>query len=333
MWPARRFPAMLLVTLALSLLMAPAGAAPLAPAKIRRIAVLGYGSPPSASAPTPFAEAFRHELQERGWVEGDNIAIEWRQTEGGPDQFATLADEVVQLKVDVIVVPNATTARVVQRVTATIPIVVVGAANFVEQGLVASLARPGGNITGLSTMGPEIVTKRLELFKQAVPGVTRVAVLRGPSPQLIQVQALEGAARALELELPLFEVHEPTAFDSAFAAMTRAQAQAVFVLGDPYFGPHRRRIADLATQQHLPTACAGRAWAVDGCLLGYAVTEQERVYQAAAYVDKILHGAKPADLPVEQATKFDLVINLKTAQALGLTIPPTLLFQADEILR
>jgi putative tryptophan/tyrosine transport system substrate-binding protein len=323
----------LLVTLALGFLGALVGAWAPAPAKIPRIAVLGFGPPPSASAPPPFAEAFRHGLHERGWVEGDNIAIEWRRTEGGLDQFATLLAEVIGLQVEVIVVPQATTAELAQQATTTIPIVVVAAGNLVEQGLVASVARPGGNITGFSNLSPEVVTKRLELFKQAVPGVTRVAVLRGPAPQTYQWQALEGVARALAMELPLFEVHEPTAFDSAFAAMTRAQAQAVFVLGDPYFGPHRRRIADLAAQQHLPAICAGRAWVEAGCLMGYAANEQGRAQQVAAYVDKILHGAKPADLPIEQPTQFEFVINLKTAQALGLTMPPPLLFQADEVIR
>jgi putative ABC transport system substrate-binding protein len=322
----------LLITFALGLLMALVGAEVPA-AKIRRIAVLGYGPPPSASAPQPFVEAFRHGLHERGWVEGDNIAIEWRWTEGGLDQFATLLTEVIGLQVEVIVVPQATTAQLAKQATTTIPVIVVAGANFVEQGLVASLARPGGNITGFSSLSPEIVTKRLELFKQAVPGVTRVAVLRGPAPQTYQLQALEGVARALEMELPLFEVHEPSEFDSAFAAMTRAQAQAVFVLGDSYFGPHRRRIADLAAQQHLPAICAGRAWVAAGCLIGYAANEQGRAQEVAAYVDKILHGTKAADLPVEQPTRFELVINLKTAQVLGLTIPPSLLFQANEVIR
>jgi putative ABC transport system substrate-binding protein len=294
----------LLMTFALGLLMALVGAEVPA-AKIRRIAVLGWGPPPSEAAPLPFVEAFRHGLHERGWVEGDNIAIEWRWTEGGLDQFATLVAEVLGLQVEVIVVPQATTARVAQQATTTIPIVV-AAANFVEQGLVASLARPGGNITGFSSLSPEIVTRRLELFKQAVPRVTRVAVLRGPGPQTYQLQALEGVARALE---------------------------AVFVLGDVWFGPHRRRIADLAAQQHLPAICAGRAWVAAGCLMGYAANDQGRAQEVAAYVDKILHGAKAADLPVQQPTAFELVINLKTAQVLGLTIPPSLLFQANEVIR
>jgi putative ABC transport system substrate-binding protein len=323
----------LLLTLALGLLVAPLAAEAPALAKIPRIAVLEWGPPPSASAPQPFVEEFRHGLRERGWVEGHNVAIEWRWTEGGLDQFATLLTEVIGLQVEVIVVPQATTAQLAKQATTTIPIVVVAGANFVEQGLVASLARPGGNITGFSSLSPEIVTKRLELFKQAVPGVTRVAVLRGPAPQTYQWQAVEGAARALEMELHLFEVHEPTTFDSAFAAMTRAQAQAVFVFGDLYFGPYRRRIADLAAQQHLPSICAGRAWVEAGCLMSYGASGQRRGQQIAAYVDKILHGARPADLPIEQPTRFEFVINLKTAQALELTLPPVVLFQADEVIR
>jgi putative ABC transport system substrate-binding protein len=301
------------------------------PVQVRRIAFLGFGPPPSAAEPRPLVEEFRHALRERGWSEGHNLAIEWRWTAGGLDQFATLVTEVIRLQVEVIVVPYAATAGIAKQATNTIPIVVVGAGSL--DGLVASLARPGGNVTGVSNLSPEVVTKRLELLTQVVPGVTRVAVLRGPAPQTGLLRAMKDAAPSLGVELHLFEVPEPTAFDSAFAAMTSAQVQALFVFGDPSYVRHSRRIADLAVQQHLPSVCAERAYAEAGCLMSYGASGRGRGQQIAAYVDKILHGASPADLPVEQAMRFEFVINLKTAQALGLTLAPVVLFQADEVIR
>jgi putative tryptophan/tyrosine transport system substrate-binding protein len=303
------------------------------PEQVRRIAFLGFGPPPSAAAPDPFVEAFRQALLARGWTEGHNLAIEWRWAEGALDHFATLVAEVIGLRVEVIVVPNAATAQIAKKATTTIPIVVVGAGNLVESGLAASLAQPGGNITGVTTLGPELYPKRLRLLKEALPGVTRVAVLRGLADFEPAWHAMEGAARSLGVELQLFEVRESTAFDSAFAAITRAQANALLVLGDPFFFPYRQRIADLATQQYLPSICGGRRYAEAGCLMSYGSNQRDRGPQIATYVDKILKGAKPGDLPVEQPMKFEFVINLKTAEALGLTIPPILLFQADEVIR
>jgi putative ABC transport system substrate-binding protein len=220
-----------------------------------------------------------------------------------------------------------------EEATSTIPIVVVGGGAMLESGLIASLARPGGNVTGIAALGPEINPKRLELLKEALPGVTRVAVLRGLARQTRELQALEVAAQSLGIELHLFEAPEPTAFESTFAAMASAQAQALFVFGDAFFLPYRQRIIDLAAQYHLPAICAGRRYAEAGCLMSYGFNQPESGQRIAAYVDKILHGATPADLPVEQPMKFELVLNLKTAQALGLTIPPILLFQADEVIR
>ena len=190
-----------------------------------------------------------------------------------------------------------------------------------------------GNITGVTTLGPELYPKRLERLKEALPEVTRVAVLRGLATFEPALHAMEGAARSLAVELQLFEVREPTAFDSAFVAMTRAQADALFVLGDPFFAPYHAQIATLAVEHRLPSICAGRRAVEMGCLMSYGPSGRDRGPQIAAYVDKILRGAKPADLPVEQAMRFEFVINLKTAQALGLTIPPTLLFQADEVIK
>jgi putative ABC transport system substrate-binding protein len=203
--------------------------------------------------------------------------------------------------------------------------------NLFGSDLIASLAHPGGNVTGISDFNPEIILKRLELLKQVLPGVARVAVLRGLAWQTLP--ALGEVTRSLAIELHLFEVREPTAFDDAFAAMTRAQIQALFVLGDPFFDPYRQRIADLALQHHLPSNCEGRRLVEAGCLMSYDIIMPDREQRIAAYVDKILHGAKPGDLPVEQPTKFELVINLKTAKALDLTIPPILLFQADKVIQ
>jgi putative ABC transport system substrate-binding protein len=319
----------LLVTLALSLLAALlATAAP--PAQVRRIAILEFGPPPSASALPPWVEEFQQEMRQRGWSEGDNLVILWRWTEGGLDQFATLVAEVLDLQVEVLVVPNATTAGRAQQATSTIPIVVRAGG---LSGVVSSLARSVDNVTGISTSGPQIVTKRLELLTQVVPGLRRVAVLRGPAPQTFELQALEDAARSVAMALHFFEVPAPPAFDSAFTAIMRAQVQALFVFGDAAYDRYSRRIADFAAQQQLPSICANRRYVEAGCLMGYSASGHGRGQQIAAYVDKILHGAKPADLPIEQAMRFELVINLKTAEALGLTIPPTLLFQATEVIK
>jgi putative ABC transport system substrate-binding protein len=252
---------------------------------------------------------------------------------GGLDSFATLVAEVIGLQVEVIVVPNATMASIAKEATSTIPIVVVQGGNLATNPLIASLARPGGNVTGVAGLGPEIYPKRLELLKEALPGVTRVAVLRGLERFTQEMQALEGAAPSLGIELQLFEAPEPTAFEGTFAAMASVQAQALFILGGRFLAAHHQRIVDLAAQYHLPASCPGRRYVEAGCLMSYDVDQSERGPQIAAYVDKILHGARPADLPVEQPMRFEFVINLKTAQALGITISPTLLFQADEVLR
>jgi putative ABC transport system substrate-binding protein len=301
--------------------------------QMRRIAFLGFGTPPSASAPHPIAESFRQVLPTHGWVEGQNLTIEWRWTEGNLDQFATLVADVIRLPVEVIVVPNATTAMIAHKATSTIPIVVVGGGDLATHPLIASLARPGGNVTGVATFGPEAAPKLLELLKQAVPAVTRVAVLRGVAPNTQEWLALERTAPSLGVGLDLVEVREPTAFDSAFAAMTRGQAEALLVLSDPFLFLARQRIADLAVQHQLPSICRRRAFVEAGCLMSYAPSEGDQGRQVAAYVDKILRGAWPGDLPVEQAMRFEFVINLKTAQTLGLTLPSMVLFQADEILR
>ena len=298
---------------------------------------------------------FRRALHARGWVEGHTITIEWRWAEGSNARFATLVAEVVQLPVEVLVVPNTTTARIARQATTTIPIVVVSGGGLLETGLVASLARPGGNITGVHSMEREVVPKRLDVLKQALPEVTRVAVLRGGATFRTSLPVLEEMARAWGMALHLFDVREPTAFspgtgpleetarlfdvreptalDDAFAAMTHAQMQALFVLGGGFSAASRAKIAALAVQHRLPAFCGSRGDDEAGCLMSYGTSSAGQGQLIASYVDRILHGASPADLPVQQPMRFEFVINLKTAQALGLTLPPVVLFQADEIIR
>jgi putative ABC transport system substrate-binding protein len=266
--------------------------------------------------------------------------------------------EVVQLPVEVLVVPNTTTAGIARRATTTVPIVVVGGGALLESGLVASLARPGGNITGVHVMDREVETKKLEVLKQALPEVTKVAVLRGLAHYRPSLPAIEEMARSLGMELHLFDVREPTAFDlasipaipleatahlfdvreptafdRAFAAMTSAQVHALLVLWDPFFIPYRAQIAALAAQHHLPSICRTRPYVEAGCLMSYGHSQAGLGQLIAIYVDRILKGATPADLPVQQPMRFELVVNLKTAKALGLTLAPRFLFQADEVLQ
>ena len=317
--------------LVLTALVLPLVAAAQRPAQVRRIAFLGLNFPPAASQPTPFLDAFRQMLRERGWVEGHNLTIEWRWAEGSLERFASLVAEVVRLPVEMLVVPNTQTARIAKEVTTTVPIVVVAGGGL--DTFVGSLARPEGNVTGLATLTPELTLTHLELLKEALPGVTRVAVLQGLSVYGGDIRrTMAATARSLGLELRRFEVREPTAFNSAFAAMTQAQANALMVLGDPFFTPYRARIATLAIQYRLPSIGADRPYVEAGFLMSYGASVPDRGQRVAVYVDKILKGATPADLPVEQPTKFELVINLKTAKALGLTIPPAVLARADEVI-
>jgi ABC-type uncharacterized transport system substrate-binding protein len=322
----------LLITLTLSIFVALVAASAQPRAKPARIAFLDLSSEPPASARPLVVAAFQQHLRELGWVEGQNLTIAWRWAEGSLDRFATLVEEVVRLPVEVLVVPNATTAWRAQQVTTTMPIVVMGGGSLAQD--VGGLAHPGGNVTGVAVFGPELWSKRLELLTHAVPGLTRVAMLRGLASQTLELQALEVAARALGVQLQLLEARDPTAIDQAVAAASREGAGALMVLGDGgSFRPHRARLAELAVTHRLPTIFGGRTFVEAGGLMSYGPSPAEQGHRVAAYVDKLLNGAKPGDLPIEQPTKFEFVINLKTAQALGLTIPPTLLFQADEVIR
>jgi ABC-type uncharacterized transport system substrate-binding protein len=329
----------LLITLALGLLVAPRAADAQLLGNVHRIGLLKYGSP-SAGA-DPDGEAFRHGLRALGWVEGQNLVIEERFAEGQIARVSDITNEFVTRQVEVVVVPNARTATRVQQVTRTVPIVVAAAGDLVVAGLVASLAKPGGNVTGLQIFQPDTAAKRVELLQAAVPQLSRIGllfVLPGDPrdmrlPDATRREA-ETAARAFGIELQVLGMPEsPDAFPETFAALTHAQVSAVMVHANPFMFIHRATIAALALEHRLPTILEERAYVEAGGLMSYGPSVPDLFRRAAAYVDKILKGAKPADLPVEQPTTFELVINLKTAEALELTIPPSLLFQATEVLR
>ena len=323
--------AALAVVLTLGVLVAPLAAETQPPAKAPRIGFLGGASPSAASH---FLDAFRRGLRERGYVEGQNIVIEYRWAEGRQERLPGLAAELVGLKVDVIVAAITTAALAAKNVTTTIPIVMMVVNEPVRVGLVASLARPGGNITGLAAISDELWPKQLELLKEAVPMVSRVAVLWNPA-NFSHGPALKGivvAARSLGMQPQLHEARGPDEFDSAFAAMTRARAGALLVVADTLFFLHRTRIADLAAKARLPAMYGSREHVEVGGLLAYAADYADLYRRGATYVDKILKGARPAGLPVEQPTKFELVINLKTAKALGLTIPRSVVLRANRVI-
>jgi putative tryptophan/tyrosine transport system substrate-binding protein len=314
------------------------GAAPLAAeaqqaAKVARIGFLAA----NLAANPHLREAFRQGLRDLGYVEGRNLVIEYRDAEGKYERLPALAAELVALKVAVIVTGGGTpSALAAKQATRTLPIVFTSAPDPVTDGLVTSLARPGGNVTGSSNLNPELVGKCLEQLKQVVPGVSRVAVLwrpgdAGEPTQKDMLKAAEVAARALGVRLQFVEARGPADFDSAFSDMTRARADALTVLPSVMFFSERRRLVDLAAKNWLPAVYAQREFVDAGGLMSYGPNLADLFRRAATYVDKILKGAKPGDLPVEQPTKFELVINLKTAKALGLTIPPSLLQRADVI--
>ena len=302
------------------------------PKKVSRIGVLWLYSPAIAS---PFAEAFRQGLRELGYVEGKNIVIEYRHADGKYDRLPSLAVELVRLNVDVIVTASTQAAQACQQATRSIPIVMTNVSDPVESRLVSSLARPGGNVTGLSLMHPDLSGKRLELLKEVIPKLSRVAVLSNLSNPIIRplLRETEAAARALDIQLQVVEVRDPIELDSAFGAMTRDRAGALVVLPDGTFQNERRRIAALAAKGRLPTMYAWREAVDDGGLMAYGASVPDILRRAATYVDKIFKGRKPADLPVEQPTKFELVINLKTAKEIGLTIPQSVLYRADKVIK
>ena len=283
-------------------------------------------------------EAFRQGLRDLGYVEGRNVVIEYRSAEGKFERLPALAAELVALKVDVIVTAAGTfVALAAKQATKSLPIVFIGAGDPVTDGLVPSFAKPGSNVTGLSTLGPELIGKRLEQLKQAVPGVSHVAFLwqPGASGERTEKDMLKGAevaARALGVRLQFVEARGPADFDRAFSDMTRVRADALTVLTTPVFGTERRRLVDLAAKNRLPTVFPFREYVDAGGLMSYGPSLADMFRRAATYVDKILKGAKPGDLPVEQPTKFEFVVNLKTAKALGLTIPQSVLARGDQVI-
>ena len=301
--------------------------------KVYRVGYLTAGS----ITANPFVlEAFRQGLRDLGWIESQNIVIESRSAEGRLDRLPDLAAELVLLKVDVIVAAPTGAVLAAKNASVSVPIVGVSLTEPVGIGLIASLARPGGNVTGVSySVGTDIFGKDLELLKEVVPKVRRVAVLSNPtSPaQPLTISNIKEAARSLGLQLLLLEARAPEDFDGAFAAMARDRVGALFIVQDPAFIPYRARLTDLAVKKRLPSVFTQRADVEAGGLMSYGPNFPDMYRRAATYVDKILKGAKPADLPVEQPTKFELVINLKTAKALSLTIPPALLARADEVIQ
>jgi putative ABC transport system substrate-binding protein len=320
------------ITLALGGLFSPLAAEAQQAAKIVRIGLLSN----NPAANPQVTEAFRQGLRDLGYVEGRNLVIEWRSAEGKLERFPALAAELVALNVDVIVAGNMRAALAAKQATATLPIVFDVVADPVGSGLVTNLARPGGNVTGLTSLGPELVGKRLEQLTQAVPGVSRVAVLWHPGGSNERtdrdlLKEAEVAARALGVRLQFVEARGPADFDRAFSAMTRARAGALTVLTSPMFFSEQRRLVDLAAKNRLPAMYSQREFVDAGGLMAYGANFVDAARRVATYVDRILKGAKPGDLPVEQPTKFELVINVKAAKALGLTIPPSVLARADQV--
>ena len=299
---------------------------------------IGYLATNLAGSPRASHEAFLQGLRDLGYVEGKNVVIEYRDAVGQDERLPALAAELAALKIDVIVTAAGTlVALAAKRATTTLPIVFIAVGDPVTSGLVGSLARPGGNLTGLSTLAPELASKWLELLKQAVPGVSRVAFLRQPGAlgdaDKVVLKGAEVAARALGVWLQLVEARGPADLDRVFSDMTKAHADALIVLSTTLFSGERRRLVDLAARHRLPTMFPFRSYVDAGGLMSYGPNVADLFRRAATYVDKILKGAKPSDLPVEQPTKFELVINLKAAKALGLTIPQAVLARADEVIQ
>jgi len=318
--------------LAAGLLTAPPTVAAQEAAKVSRIGLLGSGTPADTDARL---DVFRQALRDLGYVEGRNLAIAARWAEGRVEQLSDLAAALVGLKVDVLVATSTPAALAARKATSTIPIVFVTAADSVGSGLVDSIARPGGNATGVSLLAPEIVARQMQLLKEAVPRVSHVTVFSNPTLKYnaTLVSETEVAARTLGIRARVVAVPGPDALDGVLAGIVKEPPNAVFVLFDPIMFSQRARIAEFTRKHRLPSMYPHREYSEAGGLMAYGVDLRDNYRRAASYVDKILKGAKPADLPVEQPTKFELVINLKTAAALGLTIPPSLLARADEVIK
>jgi putative ABC transport system substrate-binding protein len=327
MHPARRRITLLLIAFA---------AAPMARAqsqaatKTFRIGVLAFGTPRTA----PMAQLFLQALRERGYVEGQNTTVEYRHAEGNVDRLPALAGELVRSPVDVIVTEGNAAALAAKRATPSIPIVMAAAGDPVKGGIVSSLAQPGGNVTGTTLLHPELSAKRIQLLKEAAPAITRVAVIWNPnSPASADiVRETESAARAMGLQVQAFEAGSPSQVDGALRAAVAERTHALITVGDGMLWTQRARIVDFAIQQRLPAMFPDREFAEAGGLMVYGPNAADSVRRAAALVDRVLKGAKPADLPIEQPTQMDLLLNLKTAKALGLTLPHSLRVRADRVI-
>jgi putative tryptophan/tyrosine transport system substrate-binding protein len=290
--------------------------------EIRRIGILADGSRKMR------LEVFQHQLEELGWVEGQNVACEYRWADGNEDRLPFLAAELVRLKVDLIVVDSAKGARAVQQLTKNIPII----ATFVGAGLVKSLDHPGGNLTGLSVMSPELGGKRLELLKEIIPRIYRVAVVAADPAQEAPIKEIDAVARSLSVQVQILNVKKPDEIDNAFVSIVRGNADALTLMNPAMFVLNRSKIVELAAKSRLPAMYPDSRFTAAGGLISYG-PKYAAIYRRAAYfVDRILKGAKPADLPVEQPTKFELVVNLKTANQIGLTISPKVLMWADRVI-
>src|SRR6266705_2081437 len=304
-------------------------------AQIAKVRQIGLLSPFTRSDAAPWNQALLKGLRDLGCIDGKNIAFEYRYSEGNNDRLPELIADLVRLKVDIIVTSVTNDALAAKNATREIPIVMVAAGDPVATGIVASLARPGGNITGLSQMNPELIGKRLELLKEIVPELSSVAVLWNPEDpiSILGWQEIQLPARKLAVEAHSLKVRSPGDLDKAFDEAARTRVGALVIMPNPVFVTNLKRIADFAAQSRLPSIFHLREFAEAGGLVSYGVDRSDLFRRAATYADKILKGANPADLPIEQPTKFELVINLKTAKALGLGVPPSLLARADEVIQ
>jgi ABC-type uncharacterized transport system substrate-binding protein len=302
------------------------------PSKVPRVGFLEGGV---AAAGTPFLEAFRQGLREHGWIEGQNIVLEVRSAEGKYERLPELVAELLRLKVDVLATSSTPASLAAKQATTTVPIVIGRVADPVGSGLVATLARPGGNITGWTHQARELRAKYLDLLKEAIPGATRVGVLWNPANPIHKpsLASIEAAAQALKVELHLMAVQDPKELESTFAVLTQKRADALTVFPDGMFLTQAQQIITLAARNRIPAMYGITEFVKAGGLMGYGVNLPDMYRRGASFVDRILKGARPADLPVEQPTTFELVINLKTAKALGLTLPPAVLARADEIIQ
>jgi len=325
-----------IVALALSSLSAALAADTRQPAKVPRIGVLLPGPPPGPHERSPGLEAFQQGLRDLGYVEGQNIVMESRWAEGKFERFPDLAAELVRLKVDIIVTVSTSATQAAKQASETTPIVMVDVGDPIGTGLIASLARPGGNITGLSTQDTDLSGKRVELLKEAVPKLSRLAVLWNSASASMKFDFRAARVKAEVLGLTLISLEipgNPEDFERAFSAVSQERPDALYVTFDAFTSRHRKRIVELAAAHQLPAIYARRQIVDAGGLMSYGPRLTDLWRRAATYVDKILKGAKPAELPVEQPMRFEFVINLKTAAALGLTLPPTFLYRADEVLK